>query len=187
MFYKWTHYTFSFLESRSACCAGSLQQSLRSFANPCLAVLEGRFALGLQRPLGHSQVDGLTLFVMRSLRSPPSNFRWRSTRSPTIWPIEWRQGQGVVEYRSQRGFAGEDMPRKPLDADGTTQASGSGVGSCREEERRPQRPSPRASRRRVRGVGQRPTVLGLAERSGKGFLGFAEAFLLFGFAKRSAA
>lgn len=121
------------------------------------------------RSPGHCQVDGLTLFVMRSLSLTTIQFSMAAGSSSTDWPMEWRQRQGVVEYRSQRGFAGEDMPRKPLDADGTTQASGSGVGSCREEERRPQRPSPRASRRRVRGVGQRPTVLGLAERSGKGF------------------
>ncbi|GAA1007358.1 hypothetical protein GCM10009576_098870 [Streptomyces rhizosphaericus] len=46
---KWTHYTFSFLESRSARCAGSLQRSLRSLANPGSAVQGG----GQAPALGH--------------------------------------------------------------------------------------------------------------------------------------
>ena len=66
------------------------------------------------------------------------------------------RGRGIPQPRR-----GEDMPRKPLDACGMTHAYGSGVGN--EGSVATVGPSPRASRRRVRGVGQSPTVL--AERS----------------------
>tara|TARA_Y100000815_G_scaffold214385_1_gene199349 strand:+ start:375 stop:737 length:363 start_codon:yes stop_codon:yes gene_type:complete len=54
--------------------------------HPSLAVLEGRFALGLHHPLRHSQVDGLTLLVMRSLSLTTIPFSMAAGSASTDWP-----------------------------------------------------------------------------------------------------
>ena len=127
--------------------------------NPAFATWQGCGAGGRFTPWSpHPMCEHWVASSSSRSRSEPRK-RGPHDRSLTLTSLGAEQGsrgRGIPQPRR-----GEDMPRKPLDACAVTHAYGSGVGN--EGSVATVGPSPRASRRRVRGVGQSPTVL--AERS----------------------
>ncbi len=79
---------------------------------------------GIERP--NQRGDQLCQVGLRTAPVIFSSLTVQIQRISREISVEWRRGQGNVECRSQ--LAGEDMPRKCLDAIGTNDAMGWSVG-----------------------------------------------------------